>query len=261
MIHVRLLPCRDRPAEAARRASHAPDWVDHQRVPDQFKNVAIAGAVAVGVGAGQIKAHSLSVGEDQLTFATAIGQRGNQLTGIDGIPLLRLRREDRGHAQKLRKGHDQKIRRASHKNQLVTGLSMRVQLCATLHGQPPDHLGLTEFPRTRFNVCGALACQIHFSFSERVQREGGHVPSQPGRTPAQLAPSHQATPPQKPEESYLAGLSRKERVVDVEQRSDGPLCPSFSDVIERGSETVVILHNFRGPGEHEPPDSTGASID
>jgi hypothetical protein len=24
---------------------------------------------------------------------------------------------------------------------------------------------------------------------------------------------------------------------------------------------VVILHNVGGPGEHEPPDSTGASID
>jgi len=129
-----LLPSRDRPAEAARRASHAPDRVDHLGVSDQFKNVAIAGAIAIGVGAGQIEAHSPSVGEDQLTLAMAIGQRGNQRTGIDGIPLLRLRREDRGHAQKLRKGHDQKIRRARHKNQLVTGLSMRVQLRTTLHG-------------------------------------------------------------------------------------------------------------------------------
>src|ERR1700693_796840 len=119
-----LLPRCDRPAEAARRASHAPDRVDHQGVPDQFKNVAIAWAVAIGVGAGQIEAHSPSVGEDQLTLATAIGQRGNQRTGIDGIPLLRLRREDRGHAQKFRKGRDQKIRCASHKNQMVTGLSM-----------------------------------------------------------------------------------------------------------------------------------------
>jgi phosphoribosylaminoimidazolecarboxamide formyltransferase/IMP cyclohydrolase len=90
--------------------------------------------MVVGVGAGQIEAHFLSVGEDQLTLARAIGQRGNQRTGIDRIPLLRLRREDRGHAQKLRKGRDQKIGRTSHKNQLVTGLSMRVQLRATLLG-------------------------------------------------------------------------------------------------------------------------------
>src|SRR5437879_7698235 len=129
-----LLPRCDRPAEAARCASHAPDRVDHQGVPDQFKNVAVAGTVAIGVGAGQIEAHSLSVGEDQLTLATAIGQRGNQRTGIDGIPLLRYRREDCGHTQKFRKGHDQKIRRASHKNQLMSGLSMLVQPCATLPG-------------------------------------------------------------------------------------------------------------------------------
>src|SRR5713101_1744597 len=82
-----LLPRCDRPAEALRRASHAPDRVDHQGVPDQFKNVAIAGAVAIGVGTGQIESHSLSVGEDQLMLATAIGQRGNQRTSIDGIPL------------------------------------------------------------------------------------------------------------------------------------------------------------------------------
>ena len=43
-----LLPRCDRPAEAARRASHTPDRVDHQGMPDQFKNVAIAGAVAIG---------------------------------------------------------------------------------------------------------------------------------------------------------------------------------------------------------------------
>src|SRR5437016_13296230 len=80
-----LLPRCDRPAEAARRASHAPDRVHHQGVPDQFKNVAVAGAVAIGVGAGQIEAHSVSVGEDQLTLATAIGPRGHQSTGLAGI--------------------------------------------------------------------------------------------------------------------------------------------------------------------------------
>ena len=84
---------------------------------------------------------------------------------------------------------------------------------------------------------------------------------QPGNAPAQLAPSHQAATPQIPEESYLAGLSWQERVVDVEQRGDGPLCPSFNDILERGSEAGVTLHNVGGPGEHEPPDSTGASID
>jgi hypothetical protein len=94
-----------------------------------------------------------------------------------------------------------------------------------------------------------------------MQREWGHVPCQPGNTPAQLAPSHQAASPQKSEESYLAGLSREERVVNVKQRSDGPLCPSFNDIIDRGSEAVETLHNVGGPGEHEPPDSTGASID
>ena len=87
------------------------------------------------------------------------------------------------------------------------------------------------------------------------------MPRQPGHAPTQLAPSHQAAPPQKPEETYLAGLSRQERVVDVEQRSDGPLRPSFSDIIKRESEDVVTLHNVGGPGEYEPPDSTGPSID
>ena len=107
----------------------------------------------------------------------------------------------------------------------------------------------------------ALARQIDFLFSERVQRERGNVPREPGNTPAQLAPSHQSSPPQKPEESYLAGHSREERVVDVEQRSDGPLCPSFNGIIEHGSEVVVTLHSVGGSGEYAPPDSTGPSID
>ena len=37
--------------------------------------------------------------------------------------------------------------------------------------------------------------------------------------------------------------------------------PSFNGVIERGSEAVMTWHNVGGPREHEPPDSTGASID
>src|SRR5207237_1414887 len=129
-----------------------------------FKNVAIAGAVTIGIGTGQIEAHSPSVGEDELALAMAIGQWGNQRTGIDGILSLRLRREDYGHIQEFRKGSDQKIRRARHKNQLVSRLSMRIQPGATLHGQLTDHLSLTELSRMRFNVCGALARQIHFSF-------------------------------------------------------------------------------------------------
>ena len=257
-----LSPRCDRPAAALRRARHAPYRVNHLGVPDQFKNVGIAWAIAIGVGASQIEAHFLSMGEDQFTLATTIGQGENQRAGIDGIPLLRFRREDRGHVQELRKGHHQKIRRAGHKNQLVTGLSMLLQPRATLQSQLADHLGLTELPRIRFNVCGALTRQIHFSFPERVQRKRGDVPRQPGRTPAQLAPSHQTTPPQKPKESYFAGLSRQERIVDVEQRSDRPLCPSFSDIIEkRRSEDVVTLHSVEGPGEYEPPDSTGQSFD
>jgi hypothetical protein len=58
------------------------------------------------------------------------------------------------------------------------------------------------------------------------------VPRQPGRTPSQLAPSHQTTPPQKPEESYFTGLPRQERIVDVKQRSDGTLSLSFSDIVK-----------------------------
>jgi hypothetical protein len=110
----------------------------------------------------------------------------------------------------------QKIWCPGHKNQLVAGLSMLVQLCAALHGQPSDHLGLTELPRIGFNVRGALASQIHFSFPERVQRKRRHVPRQPGGASAQLAPSHQTTLPQKSEELYLTSLSRHERIVDVE---------------------------------------------
>src|SRR4029077_12800406 len=221
----------------------------------------IARAVAIGIGTSQIEAHAPSVGEDKLALATAIGQWGYQRAGIDGVLSLRLRREDCVHVQEFRKRYDQKVRRPSHKNQLVPRLSMRVQPGATLHGQLTDHLSLTELPRMRLNVCGALARQILFSFSERVQRERGHMSRQPGNTPAQLAPSHQAASPQISEESYLAGLSRQERVVDVEQSGDGPLCQPFNDIIERRREAGVTLHNVGGPGEHEPPDSTGASID
>jgi len=60
----------------------------------------------------------------------------------------------------------------------------RIQPGAALHRQLADHLSLTELPRMRFNVCGTLAREIHFSFSERVQRERGHVSRQPGHTPA-----------------------------------------------------------------------------
>ena len=164
-----LCPRGDRPATALRRARHAPDRVDHQGEPDQFKNVGIAGTVSIGVGPGQIEVYFLSMGEDQFTFATAIGQRGNQCTGVDGIPLFRLRCEDRGYIQEFRKGDDQKIRCASHKNQLVTGLTMFLQSRTTLERQFADHLSLTELPRIGFNVCGALARQIHFTFPERVQ--------------------------------------------------------------------------------------------
>src|SRR5512141_2038676 len=69
-----LLPRRDRPALPARCARHSTDRVDHQGVPDQFKNVAIAWTVAIGIGLGKIEAHLLSVGKDQLTLAMAIGQ-------------------------------------------------------------------------------------------------------------------------------------------------------------------------------------------
>src|SRR5437879_12560185 len=58
-----LLPRCDRPAEAARRASHAPDRVHHQGVPDQFKNVAVAGAVGNRVGASQRDAASVRGGQ------------------------------------------------------------------------------------------------------------------------------------------------------------------------------------------------------
>ena len=68
-----LCPYCDRPATALRRAGHAPDRVHHQGEPDQFKNVGIAGTVAIGIGPGQIEVHFLSMGEDQFTFATAIG--------------------------------------------------------------------------------------------------------------------------------------------------------------------------------------------
>ena len=243
------------------RASHASDRVNHLGVPDQFKNILIAGTVAIGIGIGQIKAHSLSMGKNQFALAPAIGQWGNQRAGIDRILLRGLRRKDRGHVQKLRKGRDQKVRRASDKNHLVSSLSMGVQFCPTLYGQFADHVGLTKLPGMRFNIGGRLACQIHFSLSERVQREGGRMPRQPGNGSTQFAPSHQAAPPQKPKESYFAGLSRQERVVNVEQCRDGPLYPSLDGVIERGREAVMIWHNVGGPGEHEPPDSTGASID
>jgi hypothetical protein len=28
------------------------------------------------------------------------------------------------------------------------------------------------------------------------------------------------------------------------------MCPSFSDIVKRGSEAVVTLHNVGGPGEY-----------
>ena len=47
-----LFPSRDRPAESLRGTSHAPDRVDDQGVPDHFKEVVIARAIAIGIGAG-----------------------------------------------------------------------------------------------------------------------------------------------------------------------------------------------------------------
>src|SRR5262249_61650840 len=110
------------------------------------------------------------MGKDQRALATTIRERGHQGTGIDSIPLLRLCCEDRGHTQELCKGHNQKIRRAGHKNQLVSGLSMLLQSPETILRQLADHLGVTELLRMGFNVCGALTSQIHFSFSEGVKR-------------------------------------------------------------------------------------------
>src|SRR5678815_3728334 len=87
-------PYCDRPAKALCRASHASDRVNHLGVPDQFKNILIAGTVAIGIGIGQIKAHSLRMGKDQFALAPAIGQWGNQRAGIDGILLRGLCRKD-----------------------------------------------------------------------------------------------------------------------------------------------------------------------
>ncbi len=87
------------------------------------------------------------------------------------------------------------------------------------------------------------------------------MPRQPGHTPAQLAPTHQTAPPQVPKESYFTGHSWQKRVVDVEQCGDGHFAPPFSDIIKRGGEDVVTLHNVGRPGEYEPPDSTGATMD
>ena len=136
---------------------------------NQLKKVVIAGAVAVRIGPGEVEIHCSSVGKDQLALATAIGQGGNQCTGIGGILLFQLCGEDRRHIQESRKRFNQEIRRASHKDQLVAGLSMGIQLRTTLLGHLVDHLGLTELPCIGFNVCGALASQIDFSLSERVQ--------------------------------------------------------------------------------------------
>jgi len=121
-----LFPSRDGPAKAFRRACHAPDGVYYQGVPNQFKNVAIAGAVAVSIGISQIESSVSRVGEDELTLATPVGQRRNQSAGVDGTLLFRLRREDSGHVQELRQGDDQEIGSACHKNELVARLSMRL---------------------------------------------------------------------------------------------------------------------------------------
>jgi hypothetical protein len=109
---------------------------------------------------------------------------------------------------------------------------MRVEPCPTLERQLVDHFGLTELARMGFNVCGTLACQVHFSFSKCMQRKRRHVSRQPGRASSQLTPTHQTTPPQKPEESYFTGLPRQQCIVDVEQRSDGTLSLSFSDIVK-----------------------------
>ena len=84
---------------------------------------------------------------------------------------------------------------------------------------------------------------------------------QPGRAPAQFTPSHQTAAPQILKESYFAGDSRQQCVVDVEQRGDGHVDRPFSDIIKRGGEDLVTLHNVGGPSEYEPPDSTGATMD
>src|SRR5262244_323642 len=67
-----LFPSRDRPALLLSHASHAADWVYNLGVPDQFKNVAIAWAVAIGVGPCQIEMPIFGMGEDQLTLAMPI---------------------------------------------------------------------------------------------------------------------------------------------------------------------------------------------
>jgi hypothetical protein len=94
-----------------------------------------------------------------------------------------------------------------------------------------------------------------------MYRDGWSLSDQPDEASPHFAPADQTSSPQISEESHLAGLSRDERVVDVEQRRERARRGGRGGADERGMEVVIAVHGIGLIGEQSTANLTEQAID
>src|SRR5213080_4035090 len=88
MGDARLSPAKNRPAALAGDASHSANRVDYARMPDQFQDRKVTGAVSVHVAAAQVKSLLRRELLRHHALAMAIGIRIEHGAGIQRpVPL------------------------------------------------------------------------------------------------------------------------------------------------------------------------------
>src|SRR6476660_757307 len=97
---------------------------------------------------------------------------------------------------------------------------MRLQPLTALAGHRTQHFVVKKLTGAGFDHGQILFFQVDLALAQGMYRDGWSLPDQPDQASPQFAPADQPSSPQITEESHLAGLSRDERVVDVEQRRE-----------------------------------------
>src|SRR5690348_8751114 len=131
----------------------------------------------------------------------------------------------------------------------MAGLTMGLEPFTALRGQLPQHFVVKKLSRTALDHRWILSFQVHFTFAKGMDRKGRSLPEQPDEASLQFMPSHQASSPQIAEEAYLAGLSRNERVVDIEQRGQRARGDGRSGPDQRRMKVVIAMHGVGMTGE------------
>src|SRR5678810_1091655 len=118
---------------------------------------------------------------------------------------------------------------------------MRLQPLSALAGHCPQHFVVKKLTSAGLDQGRILFFQVQLALTQGMYRDGWSLSDQPEEASLQFAPADQTSSPQITEESHLAGLSRDERVVDVEQRrkrgrGDRRVAPD-----ERGVVGVIVV--------------------